>query len=406
MKYLTYIIIVCGIFISCKHTSSGTTEPKDFLLKITVKKPSGETVPHIRVNGGCMIANQPTIAVQVLKLQLTAHDTGSGNTLYKDSIYVVPTEVDFAKAFLGYTSATGSFEWNDVYRFPGVLNLPVLNQTNESGISSGTFTISSTADFVLMDTVTNQQQSYQLNLKNGHNDFQLTWNPTPSQIPKTVNDQSAILSSRPKDILHSKSILNVIDTSWNNINISDSTGANRTLYLARRSLVANPNYYELPPLPPGGSFDVRFTSQRSLETYPDTLSTDSTYRYRILMQSSHYPLTLHWKFQCPPEFHLSESIDGQAINTRLICSRDSSSIANSNINGLIITIPKSVSTPSNIKLYQNYPNPFSGSTIIPFALPSASKITISIITLNNQLIGKLVNNELFDAGWHVVEYRP
>jgi hypothetical protein len=406
MKHLIYIIIVCSIFISCKRTSSGPSEPTDFLLKITVKKPSGETKPGLRINGGCLIANEQSVALGVLKLLMTAQHPDSGDILFRDSIYIVPVSMDTDQAFLGYTSDAGMFQWNDIYRFPGLLNLPSLKRTDESANNLGMFQISSIARLILVDTAAHQQQSFELNLKNGHNDFQLTWNPTTTQFSKISDDNLTPQLPQPKIIITTISSAGPIDTSWNNINISDAVGANRSLYLVRRDLVANPDYYELPPMPPGGSFDVRFISQRSLETYPVILSPDSAYRYRILIQSNHYPLTLRWKFQCPPEFHLSESIDGQAIDVRSICNKDSLKITNTAINGLTITIPKSSNPQADFKLYQNYPNPFSNSTIIRINLPVTAKITLSVSTLNNQIIGYLTNNESFGLGQYEIEYQP
>ena len=406
MKHLIYIIIVCSIFISCKRTSTGTSEPQDFLLKITVKNASGETVPGLRISGGNLIANEQTFALGVFKLQMLAEHPDSGNILYRDSIYLVPTGVDINQAVLGYTSSSGTFESNDVYRFPGVLNLPSLKRTDEGANNLGTFQISGIAKLILVDTAAKLQQSYELNLKNGHNEFNLTWNPTVMSVQDVRENRAQFHSSIVGEFPISTISSNMVDTSWSGINIADNTGANRTLYMAREDLIPNPDYYELPPLPPGESFDVRFSTGHWLKTYPVSPLPDSLYRYRILMQSNHYPLTLRWNFRCPPEFHLSQSIDGQAIDARSICIKDSLTITNTDINGLIIIIPKSLNLPPDFKLYQNYPNPFSASTVIPLTLQFEAKVTLSVYTLKNDLLGKIIDRQLLYEGLSEIEYRP
>ena len=59
--------------------------------------------------------------------------------------------------------------------------------------------------------------------------------------------------------------------------------------------------------------------------------------------------------------------------------------------------------PTNFSLEQNYPNPFNPTTIIRYALPSESKVTIKIYNLLGQEIKELVNNTE-SAGYHEVNF--
>lgn len=61
------------------------------------------------------------------------------------------------------------------------------------------------------------------------------------------------------------------------------------------------------------------------------------------------------------------------------------------------------SMPDNYSLFQNYPNPFNPATLIRYALPSESKITISIYNLLGQEIKSLVNGTE-PAGYHEVNF--
>lgn len=59
--------------------------------------------------------------------------------------------------------------------------------------------------------------------------------------------------------------------------------------------------------------------------------------------------------------------------------------------------------PKVFDLKQNYPNPFNPSTIIEYALPRASEVTIEIYNVLGQQVAKLVN-ENQTAGYYNVQW--
>ena len=61
------------------------------------------------------------------------------------------------------------------------------------------------------------------------------------------------------------------------------------------------------------------------------------------------------------------------------------------------------SLPQNYLLMQNYPNPFNPATMISYALPYESKITLSIYDLTGKLVSKLLNNTE-QPGYHSVNF--
>jgi hypothetical protein len=57
--------------------------------------------------------------------------------------------------------------------------------------------------------------------------------------------------------------------------------------------------------------------------------------------------------------------------------------------------------PKKFELMQNYPNPFNGSTVIQYALPVRSNVTITVYNILGQPVAKLVDGNI-QAGYHRV----
>jgi hypothetical protein len=58
--------------------------------------------------------------------------------------------------------------------------------------------------------------------------------------------------------------------------------------------------------------------------------------------------------------------------------------------------------PDRYALGQNYPNPFNPTTLIPFALPEASFVSLVIYDLLGRKIRTLVSDELMSGAFHTV----
>lgn len=59
--------------------------------------------------------------------------------------------------------------------------------------------------------------------------------------------------------------------------------------------------------------------------------------------------------------------------------------------------------PSDVTLFQNYPNPFSDQTTIPFAVEKASQVSLSVYTLQGVPVAQLVNGKL-EKGLYSVNF--
>ncbi len=70
-----------------------------------------------------------------------------------------------------------------------------------------------------------------------------------------------------------------------------------------------------------------------------------------------------------------------------------------------VSVEKDIVTeiPSDFALQQNYPNPFNPTTVIDFALPKATNVTLSIYNVIGEKVTELVNGKMA-AGHHTVNF--
>jgi len=61
-------------------------------------------------------------------------------------------------------------------------------------------------------------------------------------------------------------------------------------------------------------------------------------------------------------------------------------------------------TVTDFTLEQNYPNPFNPTTRIAFALPVASRVTLTVFEVNGRVVAELIRNQLQAAGRHEVSF--
>jgi aminopeptidase N len=67
------------------------------------------------------------------------------------------------------------------------------------------------------------------------------------------------------------------------------------------------------------------------------------------------------------------------------------------------SVPTPFVLPSAVQLEQNYPNPFNPSTVIRYAVPAETHVTVTVVNLLGQSVAQLVN-ERQRAGWKEVEW--
>lgn len=176
------------------------------------------------------------------------------------------------------------------------------------------------------------------------------------------------------------------------IMFKDRTGNSGILYLALNDDFDNG--YELPPVPPAGIFDVRYSSGRYLESLNKT-------DLDIQLSSAHFPVKIRADNLNGYLLHLKDTIGGKVLNHSLEQGEEIQ--ISQPLTRMALTAQLSSSIlPLKYELHQNYPNPFNPTTVIKFELRENGHISIQLYNILGKKIADLVDANL-PAGYHQVE---
>ncbi len=76
-------------------------------------------------------------------------------------------------------------------------------------------------------------------------------------------------------------------------------------------------------------------------------------------------------------------------------------------NGVLVFDPETgihdpfIQTPSEFRLYQNFPNPFNDETVIKFDLPQAGRVLLALYNINGELVLSLVNRYYNSGSYYI-----
>jgi len=173
------------------------------------------------------------------------------------------------------------------------------------------------------------------------------------------------------------------------LNFSDESGKSIQLYMTNKSGIVE--LAQLPPVPPTGVFDVRYSTGNFVES--------SDKNQIIQISSIDRPVKFKISNLEGNKFRIKDNIDGSILNMELTENEEIT------INPALdnFTIINESQIPQNYELSQNYPNPFNPSTKIMYQLPEEGKVKIIIYNVLGKEVYTLVNS-VQQAGRYEVNF--
>jgi len=181
--------------------------------------------------------------------------------------------------------------------------------------------------------------------------------------------------------------LELVEESWGRIMVRDNTDKSYVLYALESS--SNADQFLLPPAPPDGMFDVRYSSNR----YAEIINIQSA---TIELRGVEYPVRI-----VVEKMSLRvQDLTGELLNTELK-SGEELIINNPAIEKLVV---HSELIPTEFALFQNYPNPFNPSTTISWQSPVSGQQVLKVYDVLGNKVATLVD-EYREAGSHSVTFK-
>ena len=174
--------------------------------------------------------------------------------------------------------------------------------------------------------------------------------------------------------------------------LCDALGRTQKLYLGAGARAKNLiQKYELPPVPPPGGFDARFSTNHLLEAVDEGANGE----FLINLSSAQYPVVLSWT----PLPGTSASI---FFNNQEMPLDRKNTVQIENASTVIaLRVHTGVSRPLEYLLEQNYPNPFNPTTQIRFTLAAPAFVTLKIYDVLGEEITTVMNEHKPDGAYSV-----
>jgi hypothetical protein len=189
------------------------------------------------------------------------------------------------------------------------------------------------------------------------------------------------------------------------LTVRDGKGSTRKLFIAQADgSTAGSLRYSAPPPPPQGALDVRFGSQRLVETV-DALSAGETVLPLLITGGSR---PLHFGAGTEPaagvRFVIEERRGAEVVASGELTAGGDVVLPGSPGNTLVLRIIPGTAVPTEFALLQNYPNPFNPSTTLRYDLPVDGRVTLRIYDMAGREVATLVD-ENQKAGYRSVTWQ-
>jgi hypothetical protein len=189
----------------------------------------------------------------------------------------------------------------------------------------------------------------------------------------------------------------------NVLSIVDRNGQQQTLYFGPEARSdSRLSLYEMPPLPPAGSFDARFASSTG-GTMVALHSPDGSTLLPVNVQTDAWPITVRWSIsQVGCSYELVDG-EGGARLVRTPMKGNGELRLTSPVGGFSVHSLGSDEAPVAFALRQNYPNPFNPSTTIAYDVPRDVHVRLRVFDVLGREVTTLVN-ETLKAGHQSIQW--
>ncbi len=177
--------------------------------------------------------------------------------------------------------------------------------------------------------------------------------------------------------------------NWARFEFKDDNNNAAILYLAGQNEIRQS--YELPPVPPSGIYDVRFASDKFVESFGQN--------HIIKLNSASRPVRIKALNLNGNKFRLVDGLTGNLFNMEL--TEGNEIVLNENIDNLVLIEENLI--PKRYELSQNYPNPFNPSTTIKYQIPNSGKVTLTLYNVLGREI-KTILNSYQNAGQYEIKF--
>jgi hypothetical protein len=199
------------------------------------------------------------------------------------------------------------------------------------------------------------------------------------------------LGLAPKASINTMVAREAVETNSTRVSISDATNNVGTVYVAPAGIIDNKSMFELPPTPPQGIFDVRFTSQSSIEDEKNPT---------VAIQGVTFPVSV--TINNPrTTYTVVNPISGAVLGTAVAGRPNVITITDARTPYIRLMGEEAQAGSLNVNVT---PNPVNGTGLVNVVVPEAGSVTVTVFDAVGQAVMTLVNNEFKTAGVYGYEF--